>query len=164
MLQNPIKDRDDAMFVVMTDPVDVANVKAACVKLEATDWCIGETVCRARLRTRDRKAGRLVEIPLLSVGARESCCLLAGSSTCPSFESSSVPCYSLLCGGRRDNMRTYRGACGITPHGKRRSVTYRARPAAALAPHWTLLTRAAPRVSGAVAARGRLPPASGCFA
>ncbi|KAL1530476.1 hypothetical protein AB1Y20_001378 [Prymnesium parvum] len=42
MLQNPIKDRDDAMFVVTTDPVDVTNVKTACVKLEATDWCIGE--------------------------------------------------------------------------------------------------------------------------
>jgi len=43
MLQNPIKDRDDAMFVVMTDPVDVSNVKAACVKLEATEWCLGNT-------------------------------------------------------------------------------------------------------------------------
>jgi len=43
MLQNPIKDRDDAMFVVMTDPVDVANVKEACVKLEATEWCLGNT-------------------------------------------------------------------------------------------------------------------------
>lgn len=42
MLQNPIKDRDDAMFVVTTDPVDVTNVKTACVKLEAQDWCIGD--------------------------------------------------------------------------------------------------------------------------
>jgi len=41
MLQNPIKDRDDAMFVVMTDKVDVGKVKEACVKLEATEWCLG---------------------------------------------------------------------------------------------------------------------------
>jgi len=42
MLQNPIKDREDAMFVVMTDTVDVEKVKEACVKLEATEWCIGD--------------------------------------------------------------------------------------------------------------------------
>ena len=43
ILQNPIKNRDDAQFVVMTDPVDVAAVKQACVKLEAKDWCLGNT-------------------------------------------------------------------------------------------------------------------------
>ena len=43
ILQNPIKDRNDAQFVVMTDPVDVACVKEACVKLEAQDWCLGNT-------------------------------------------------------------------------------------------------------------------------
>ena len=43
MLQNPISNRDDAMFVVVTDPVDVSAIKAACVKLEATEWCLGET-------------------------------------------------------------------------------------------------------------------------
>jgi len=43
ILQNPIKDPNDSQFVVMTDPVDVAAVKAACVKIEATDWCLGDT-------------------------------------------------------------------------------------------------------------------------
>jgi len=43
ILQNPIKDRSDSQFVVMTDPVDVSNIKKACVELEATDWCLGNT-------------------------------------------------------------------------------------------------------------------------
>ena len=43
ILQNPIKDRNDAQFVVMTDPVDVSAIKEACVKIEATDWCLGNT-------------------------------------------------------------------------------------------------------------------------
>jgi predicted amino acid-binding ACT domain protein len=43
ILQNPIKDKNDAMFVVMTDPADVSQVKAACVELEAQDWCLGNT-------------------------------------------------------------------------------------------------------------------------
>ena len=43
ILQNPIKDRNDAQFVVMTEAVDVTNVKKACVALEATEWCIGDT-------------------------------------------------------------------------------------------------------------------------
>eukprot|EP00325_Prymnesiales_sp_UTEX-LB-985_P025750 CAMPEP_0174718824 /NCGR_PEP_ID=MMETSP1094-20130205/30091_1 /TAXON_ID=156173 /ORGANISM="Chrysochromulina brevifilum, Strain UTEX LB 985" /LENGTH=480 /DNA_ID=CAMNT_0015919023 /DNA_START=15 /DNA_END=1457 /DNA_ORIENTATION=+ len=43
ILQNPIKDPNDSQFVVMTDPIDVAAVKAACVKIEATDWCLGDT-------------------------------------------------------------------------------------------------------------------------
>lgn len=43
VLQTPIKDRKDAMFVVMTDPVDVSKIKAACVQLEAMDWCLGDT-------------------------------------------------------------------------------------------------------------------------
>jgi len=43
VLQNPIKNPDDSYFVVMTDKVDVSAVKKACVALEATDWCIGDT-------------------------------------------------------------------------------------------------------------------------
>ena len=27
----------------MTEAVDVTNVKKACVALEATEWCIGDT-------------------------------------------------------------------------------------------------------------------------
>jgi len=42
VLQNPIKDPDDSMFVVMTDPVDVSSVKASCVGIEAEDWCLGD--------------------------------------------------------------------------------------------------------------------------
>jgi len=42
MLQNPIADRDDAQFVITTDPVDVTNVKQACAKLEAAEWCLGD--------------------------------------------------------------------------------------------------------------------------
>ena len=43
VLQNPIKNRNDAQFVVLTDAVDVAAIKEACVKIEATDWCLGNT-------------------------------------------------------------------------------------------------------------------------
>jgi len=42
-LQTPIKDRNDSQFVITTDPVDVSRIKAACVALEATDWCLGDT-------------------------------------------------------------------------------------------------------------------------
>ena len=41
--QTPIKDRNDSQFVITTDPVDVSRIKAACVALEATDWCLGDT-------------------------------------------------------------------------------------------------------------------------
>ena len=43
ILQNPIKNRNDDQFVIITDKCDVANVKKACAGLEATDWCMGET-------------------------------------------------------------------------------------------------------------------------
>ena len=43
LLQTPIKNRNDSVFVVTTDPVDVSKVKEACVKLEAADWCLGDT-------------------------------------------------------------------------------------------------------------------------
>jgi len=43
VLQNPIKNRNDAQFVVTTDPVDVSCIKKACVAIEATDWCLGDT-------------------------------------------------------------------------------------------------------------------------
>lgn len=43
ILQNPIKNRNDAQFVVTTDPVAVSAIKQACVQLEATDWCLGDT-------------------------------------------------------------------------------------------------------------------------
>ena len=43
ILQNPIKDPNDSQFVVMTDPVDVAAIKQACVSIEATDWCLGDS-------------------------------------------------------------------------------------------------------------------------
>jgi hypothetical protein len=42
ILQNPIANPNDAIFVVMTDPVDVSKVKQVCVALEATDWCLGD--------------------------------------------------------------------------------------------------------------------------
>ena len=43
ILQNPIADKNDAQFVVMTDPCDISAIKEACVKLEATPWCLGNT-------------------------------------------------------------------------------------------------------------------------
>ena len=43
ILQNPIEDPTDSQFVVMTDSVDVAAIKEACVKIEAQDWCLGNT-------------------------------------------------------------------------------------------------------------------------
>jgi len=41
ILQNPIQDRNDSQFVVMTDTVDVTAIKKACAEIEATDWCLG---------------------------------------------------------------------------------------------------------------------------
>jgi len=41
ILQNPITDRNDATFVVMTDPVDVGAVKKVCADFEDQDWCLG---------------------------------------------------------------------------------------------------------------------------
>lgn len=43
ILQNPIVNRNDDQFVVTTDPVDVSAIKAACVKIEAQEWCLGDT-------------------------------------------------------------------------------------------------------------------------
>lgn len=43
LLQTPIKNRNDSQFVITTDPVDVSRIKKACVALEATDWCLGDT-------------------------------------------------------------------------------------------------------------------------
>mmetsp|Transcript_24943 Transcript_24943/g.53871 ORF Transcript_24943/g.53871 Transcript_24943/m.53871 type:complete len:476 (-) Transcript_24943:359-1786(-) len=43
VLQNPIKDPKDAQFVVVTDLADVSKIKKACVAIEATDWCLGDT-------------------------------------------------------------------------------------------------------------------------
>jgi homoserine dehydrogenase len=42
ILQNPIGNPEDAVFVVVTDPVDVSSVKKVCASLEATDWCLGD--------------------------------------------------------------------------------------------------------------------------
>jgi len=43
ILQNPIEDKKDSQFVVMTDPCDVSKIKKVCVELEAQDWCLGDT-------------------------------------------------------------------------------------------------------------------------
>ena len=43
ILQNPIEDKNDAYFVVMTDPVEVGKIKEACVRIESLDWCLGNT-------------------------------------------------------------------------------------------------------------------------
>jgi len=42
ILQNPIGNPEDAVFVVVTDECDVSKVKTVCVDLEATDWCLGD--------------------------------------------------------------------------------------------------------------------------
>jgi hypothetical protein len=42
VLQNKIKDPNDAQFVVMTDEVDVQSMKKACAELESCDWCKGD--------------------------------------------------------------------------------------------------------------------------
>ena len=43
ILQNPIKDKNDDYFVVVTDEVSNDVIKRVCVDLEAKDWCLGET-------------------------------------------------------------------------------------------------------------------------
>jgi homoserine dehydrogenase/predicted amino acid-binding ACT domain protein len=42
ILQNPIADRNDAMYAVVTDKADVSAIKKVCVELEAADWCLGD--------------------------------------------------------------------------------------------------------------------------
>ena len=41
ILQNPITRRDDAAFVLVTEKVPLASVKAACADFEGLDWCKG---------------------------------------------------------------------------------------------------------------------------
>lgn len=43
MLQNPIQNRKDAMFVLVTDPCLVSQVKLAAAEFERFDWCKGDT-------------------------------------------------------------------------------------------------------------------------
>jgi len=42
ILQNPIDDPQDSVFVVVTDPVELGKVQKVCATLEANDWCLGE--------------------------------------------------------------------------------------------------------------------------
>lgn len=43
MLQNPVKNRNDAMFVLITEPCRLSQVKLATAELERLDWCKGNT-------------------------------------------------------------------------------------------------------------------------
>ena len=43
ILQNPIKNPNDAQFVVITEECEVGELEQACAALEATDWCLGDT-------------------------------------------------------------------------------------------------------------------------
>jgi len=41
ILQNPISKRDDAVFVLITEKVELSKVKQVCAEIEALDWCKG---------------------------------------------------------------------------------------------------------------------------
>lgn len=43
MLQNPVKNRNDAMFVIITEPCRLSQVKLATAELERLDWCKGNS-------------------------------------------------------------------------------------------------------------------------
>lgn len=43
MLQNPVKNRNDAMFVLITEPCALSQVKLATAELERFDWCKGNS-------------------------------------------------------------------------------------------------------------------------
>lgn len=43
MLQNPVKNRNDAMFVIITEPCNLSQVKLATAQLERLDWCKGNS-------------------------------------------------------------------------------------------------------------------------
>mmetsp|Transcript_26932 Transcript_26932/g.72611 ORF Transcript_26932/g.72611 Transcript_26932/m.72611 type:complete len:484 (-) Transcript_26932:471-1922(-) len=43
MLQNPIKNRNDAQFVIVTELCQLSQVKLAAAEIEGFDWCKGET-------------------------------------------------------------------------------------------------------------------------
>jgi hypothetical protein len=42
ILQNPIAAKDDAQFVVISDPCEVGAVKVAAAQIESLDWCQGD--------------------------------------------------------------------------------------------------------------------------
>ncbi|KAJ1622073.1 homoserine dehydrogenase-domain-containing protein [Pavlovales sp. CCMP2436] len=43
MMQNPVKNRNDAMFVIITEPCLLSQVKLATTELERLDWCKGDS-------------------------------------------------------------------------------------------------------------------------
>ncbi|GMH93260.1 hypothetical protein TrST_g6663 [Triparma strigata] len=53
ILQNPIKNRNDACFVVMTDSVKLSQVKKFVAQIEGLDWCKGEVFFMPVLRDED---------------------------------------------------------------------------------------------------------------
>lgn len=50
ILQNPVTQRDDAAFVLITEKVPIASVKSVCADLEGLDWCRGPTFYMPVLR------------------------------------------------------------------------------------------------------------------
>lgn len=50
ILQNPVKDRDDAAFVIITEKVPLSSIKKACAEFEGLSWCFGSSFYMPVLR------------------------------------------------------------------------------------------------------------------
>lgn len=43
LLQNPVKNRNDAAFVIITEKVALSSIKKACAEFEGLSWCYGSS-------------------------------------------------------------------------------------------------------------------------
>jgi len=53
ILQNPIKNRNDAAFVITTDSVELSKIKKFIAAVEGTEWCRGDAFFMPILRDED---------------------------------------------------------------------------------------------------------------
>lgn len=51
ILQNPVANRDDAAFVLVTEMVPLSSIKKFCAEVEGLDWCKGEAFFMPVLRS-----------------------------------------------------------------------------------------------------------------
>jgi len=50
ILQNPVKNRNDAAFVIITEKVPLSSIKKACAEFEGLSWCSGNSFYMPVLR------------------------------------------------------------------------------------------------------------------
>lgn len=50
ILQNPVRTRDDAAFVLITEEVSLSSIKKVCADVEGLDWCKGQAFYMPVLR------------------------------------------------------------------------------------------------------------------